>query len=447
MVESYRAASTPKKTCQSHKEINKHGTSFSLLKNFNQIKLLVSKILVIGGGPAGLRAAEVASATGAEVILCDQKRSVGRKFLVAGKGGLNLTHSEQIDSFQTRYQGPDQPQNLWPKLLRRFDNDALRTWAAQLEVDTFVQRSGRVYPTALKAAPLLRRWLARLRTQGVSLRMQHRMKALRVGSVDFETPNGSVTIHADAIILALGGGSWPATGSDGAWVQTLQAAQVDITSLHPANCGWEVNWPEELRTFVDGKPLKNISASVGPQKVSGEIMLTQYGMEGGPIYQLGPALRTSTQPIVSLDLKPTFTVEQLVNKMGSVKKNFLRESKYRWKLCGSMQALLAAYHGPFDSAQSLAQATKSCAIPFTKPRPLEEAISSAGGIAWPELDEDLMLPKLPGVFAAGEMIDWEAPTGGYLLQGCFASGTFAAEAALAYCASHQTTHLLDQKPE
>lgn len=387
-------------------------------------------ILVIGGGPAGLRAAEVASAAGASVTLCEQKRSVGRKFLVAGKGGLNLTHSEEFESFVTRYRGPGQPEDFWGKALARFDNKAIRVWAALLEVGTFIQKSGRVYPKALKAAPLLRRWVAKLRAQGVEFKMNHRLTQLARGSADFETPEGPVTIKADAIILALGGGSWPNTGSDGAWVSTLQKAGIEVAPLSAANCGWEVAWPEDLVPQVEGQPLKNVVASVDREVAPGEIMLTRYGMEGGPLYQLGPALRAMESPAITLDLKPTFTAEKLIAKMESAKRNFLDEAKVRWKLSDPMRAILAHFHGPFDSAEPLAQHAKACRIPLTQARPLAEAISSAGGVTWSAIDEQLMIKELPGVFVAGEMIDWEAPTGGYLLQGCFASGTLAAEAAL-----------------
>ncbi|YCM42758.1 TIGR03862 family flavoprotein [Verrucomicrobiaceae bacterium 227] len=387
-------------------------------------------LLVIGGGPAGLRAAEVASAAGASVTLCEQKRSVGRKFLVAGKGGLNLTHSEELETFVTRYRGPGQPEAFWKEALARFDNKAIRAWAALLEVGTFVQKSGRVYPKALKAAPLLRRWVEKLRAQEVQLKMNHRLTRLGSGSADFETPDGPVTIEADAIILALGGGSWPDTGSDGAWVSTLQNAGIEVAPLSSANCGWEVAWPEEIIPQVEGQPLKNVVALVDDEISPGEIMLTRYGMEGGPLYQLGPALRAMESPAITLDFKPTFTAEKLVAKMESAKRNFLDESKARWKLSDAMRAILENFHGPFDSAEKLAQHAKACRIPLTRARPITEAISSAGGVTWSALDDQLMIKDLPGVFVAGEMIDWEAPTGGYLLQGCFASGTLAAEAAL-----------------
>ena len=389
-------------------------------------------ILVIGGGPAGLRAAEIASESGAQVTLCEQKRSVGRKFLIAGKGGLNLTHSEELDTFVEKYRGPDQPEGFWKETVGRFDNKMIRGWAARLDVGTFVQKSGRVYPKSLKAAPLLRRWIKKLRDQEVELRMNHRLVSLSQESAEFETPEGTVTLEADAIILAMGGGSWPQTGSDGAWVEFLKAAGISVTSLSSANCGWEVAWPEDLVPLVEAQPLKNIILSCAGEDASGELMLTRYGMEGGPIYKLGPALREMESPLIKIDLKPTFTAEKLAAKMESVKRNFLAESAQRWKLSEVARLLLEYFHGPFQSSRQLAVAAKALTIPLIKARPIEEAISSAGGVTWSELDSELMLRELPGVFVAGEMIDWEAPTGGYLLQGCFASGTLAAEAALKF---------------
>ncbi|MDB4400304.1 TIGR03862 family flavoprotein, partial [Akkermansiaceae bacterium] len=379
-------------------------------------------ILVIGGGPAGLRAAEIASASGAKVTLCEQKRSVGRKFLIAGKGGLNLTHSEELDTFVEKYRGPDQPEGFWKETVGRFDNKMIRGWAARLDVGTFVQKSGRVYPKSLKAAPLLRRWIKKLRDQEVELRMNHRLVSLSQESAEFETPEGTLTIEADAIILAMGGASWPQTGSDGAWVEFLKAAGISVTSLSSANCGWEVAWPEDLVPLVEAQPLKNIILSCAGEDAPGELMLTRYGMEGGPIYKLGPALREMGSPLIKIDLKPTFTAEKLAAKMESVKRNFLAESAQRWKLSEVARLLLEYFHGPFESSRQLAVAAKALTIPLTKARPIAEAISSAGGVTWSVLDSELMLRELPGVFVAGEMIDWEAPTGGYLLQGCFASG-------------------------
>ena len=395
----------------------------------------INKIAIIGGGPAGLRAAEVAAAGGASVTLFDAKPSVGRKFLVAGRGGLNLSHAEPREVFATRYTGPEQPPDLWPALLAEFDAAALRQWAADLGVETFAATSGRVYPRELKAAPLLRRWVQRLRAAGVKFALRHRWTGLRPGArwqVDFQVEDEARTVGADAVILALGGGSWPETGSDGAWVSVLEQTGVPVAPLTASNCGWEISWPPALLAQAEGRPLKNITARAGETTAVGELLVTKYGLEGGAIYQLGPALRAMPEPEIVIDFKPAHTVAQLVKKLGNCPRNFLAEARSRWKLGDAAFAILENLpgHGPFTSAESLAATVKNCALKLTGPRPLAEAISSSGGVRWRELDAALMVRRLPGVFVAGEMIDWDAPTGGYLMQGCFATGTRAARGAL-----------------
>ena len=387
-----------------------------------------SHIAIIGGGPAGLRAAEVAASAGMRVTLFDSKPSVGRKFLVAGKGGLNLTHAEPLEKFVCRYSGPDQPPGIWPELLADFSPAALRHWAADLGVETFQATSGRVYPKALKAAPLLRRWIERLRGLSVSFEMNHRCVSLVAGppyQLGFQ--NGA-TIKADAVIFALGGGSWAKTGSDGAWQSLFEKLGIAQNPLAPANCGWEHEWAAEILTAAEGKPLKNLHVSAGETSTIGELMVTRYGLEGGAIYQLGAVLRAMPEPAIAIDFKPTFSHAQLVAKMQSVKRGFLDEARTRWKLSDPAHAILS--QKLFSDADSLAREAKHFVIPLTKPRPLDEAISSAGGICWSEMDASLMLKKLPGIFIAGEMIDWEAPTGGYLMQGCFATATRAANSAV-----------------
>ncbi|EDY16382.1 HI0933 family protein [Chthoniobacter flavus Ellin428] len=389
-------------------------------------------IAIIGGGPAGLRAAEVAAGGGAQVTLFDGKPSVGRKFLVAGRGGLNLTHDEPREEFIARYSGP---RDQWTSLITDFDAEALRTWAGELGVETFAASTGRVYPRALKGAPLLRRWVQRLRQLGVHFEMYHRWCGLRRGEryqLDFQVEDATKNYEADFVILALGGGSWPETGSDGAWMSILREFGVEIAPFAAANCGWEVAWPSELLAAAEGQPLKNIVVRVGETEARGELMITRYGLEGGTIYQLGPALRALASPRLSIDLKPANTVAQLVAKLGPIRCNFLAEAKQRWRLTDAAHSVLVFGAGSTDlrSAESLAAIAKQCPIPLTGPRPLAEAISSAGGVRWSELDEFLMLKRLPGIFLAGEMIDWEAPTGGYLLQGCFATGTRAARGVL-----------------
>jgi uncharacterized flavoprotein (TIGR03862 family) len=389
-------------------------------------------IAVIGGGPAGLRAAEVAAEAGAAVTVYDAKRSVGRKFLVAGKSGLNLTNTAEREAFGSVYSGGEMPPCFWRDCLAEFDNDALRKWALELGVETFASSGGKVFPIMKKAAPLLRRWVVRLRSSGVQFVMNHRWSGLRAGSplrVLFE--NDVPAREHDAVVLALGGGSCPETGSDGGWVSILQSLGIAVRELRPANCGWEVAWTPETRARVEGQPLHNLHVRAADTTFIGELMPVRYGIEGTLIYQLGRALRAMASPEIRIDFKPTFTVAQLVRKMESVRRNFVQETRERWKLPDAACAMLEQFHGPFDSAERLAVAAKDCRIPLLAPRPLAEAISTAGGVRWSELDENLMLKKLPGVFCAGEMIDWEAPTGGYLLQGCFATGTRAGRAAVA----------------
>ena len=407
-----------------------------------------SSVAVIGGGPAGLRAAEVAALAGLRVTLYEAKPSVGRKFLVAGRGGLNMTHGEALDRFQTRYSGPGQPYGFWPKLLGDFDSGALRQWAAGLGVETFQATTGRVYPVEMKAAPLLRRWVARLRGLGVTFEMNHRLVALkplpgvsdqkgeseavggsgaRASGFELGFANGA-TATADVVILALGGGSWPETGSDGAWAGLLESLGLIVHPLAPANCGWEHDWPAEVLARAEGKPLKNIQVRAGDTLAVGELLITRYGLEGGAIYQLGAALRAMSEPAIAIDFKPTFSVEQLVAKMESARRNFLNEALVRWRIGDTAHALLS--DRSWNDAVSLARAVKHCVIPLKGPRPLAEAISSAGGVVWSEIDENLMVRRFPGLFVAGEMVDWEAPTGGYLMQGCFAMGTHAARSVV-----------------
>jgi hypothetical protein len=391
-------------------------------------------IAIIGGGPAGLRAAEVAAAGGAEVTLFESKASVGRKFLVAGRGGLNLTHNEPRENFVARYSGPH---DLWSSLIADFDATALRTWAATLDVETFAASTGRVYPRALKGAPLLRRWVQHLRQLGVRFALHHRWSGLRHDGrwkIDFEIEEESRTHEADAVVLALGGGSWPETGSTGGWTAILESLGVSVAPLEAANCGWEYPWPAPLLAAAEGQPLKSIVARAGEMVAPGELLITRYGLEGGAIYQLGPALRAQSSPELWIDLKPAHTFAQLMAKLGPIRRNFLAEARSRWRLSDAAHALLThcAPEVATTSAESLAHAVKHCGLRLTGPRPLAEAISSAGGVRWSELDATLMLRRLPGVFLAGEMIDWEAATGGYLLQGCFATGTRAAHGALAW---------------
>lgn len=390
-------------------------------------------VAVIGGGPAGLRAAEVAASAGLRVTVFDAKPSVGRKFLVAGKGGLNLTHGEEIGRFASRYHGPDLPPAAPMAWLAGFGPREMRAWAESLGVETFQASSGRVYPKALKAAPLLRRWISRLKALGVRFEMNHRWSGLEPGNPHrLEFSNGT-SASAEAVVFAMGGGSWPQTGSTGAWVPGFESLGVPCSPLAAANCGWETTWTDALLAACEGKPMKNIVASAGGTEAAGELLVTRYGLEGGVIYQLTPALRSMREPVLVIDLKPTFSHDRLVAKMESVRRNHLQEACVRWRLGDAARAVLSRCQ--WSDTASLARAAKHCVIPLIGPRPIEEAISSAGGVRWGGVDNTLMLSKYPGVFVAGEMLDWEAPTGGYLVQGCFATGSLAGRSAAAWIAA------------
>jgi uncharacterized flavoprotein (TIGR03862 family) len=386
-------------------------------------------VAVVGAGPAGLRAAEVAAAGGARVMIYDGQPSAGRKFLVAGRGGLNLTHSERVESFPVRYGA--EPER-WRDLLAEFGPDALRAWAEELAVETYVGTSKRVFPRGQKAAVLLRAWMQRLRSSGIGFRTGQRLSGLtREGDswrLDFAGGEPSI---AGAVVLALGGASWPATGSDGTWPPLLTAHGVEMAPFVAANCGWNVNWPAGVLERAEGLPLKNLNVSAAGVVISGELLITRYGLEGGAIYRLGPVLRGMAQPELRIDFKPQVAAKVLHERAAQLRapNDWFRV----WKLSEGAVALLESYF-PGDCAErgrAIAR-LKEFPLPLGGPRPIAEAISTAGGVLWQELDQELMLQKMPGVFLAGEMIDWEASTGGYLLQGCFSTGTRAGRAAAEY---------------
>jgi uncharacterized flavoprotein (TIGR03862 family) len=387
---------------------------------------------VVGGGPAGLRAAELVSAAGLKTVLTDRMPSAGRKLLVAGKGGLNLTHSEPVENFPARY-GEDE--SRWRSLLAGFSPTDLQAWAKDLGIETFVGTSGRIFPVDKQAAPLLRRWLDRLKKQGVNFLPKHRLTAFRKTKTgleaQFETSKGSVTFRTRAMILALGGGSWPQTGSDGKWVELLTQAKIEISPLTPANCGYEVDWPDEFIDEADGLPLKNIVVNAGKNSVAGELLITKYGLEGGALYQLGRTLRAMPLPRIEIDLKPDFSFEQLLSKLESTpgKQPPLAKAERAWKLSPAALALLRL-QASFSTGRELAKLAKAFRLFLRGPRPIAEAISTAGGVKWDHLDDNLMVKSWPGLFCAGEMIDWDAPTGGYLIQGCLSTATRAANAAV-----------------
>jgi hypothetical protein len=396
---------------------------------------------IVGGGPAGLMAAEAATkaAIGSDlsITLFEGKPSVGRKFLVAGHGGLNLTHSDGLDRFSEKYQGSF-ISGYWTSLLEEFSNEDTRAWASGLGIETFIGTSGRVFPKGFKAAPLLRRWVQRIKNHGVRVEARHYLQKITLKDARIElelsTPEGMISKSFDTVIFALGGASWPETGSDAQWVPLFQQLGISLAPFQAANCGWETCWHPDIIPLVAGEPLKNIAVTAGNITIHGELMITSYGVEGGAIYQLGHSLRSMTRPLLTIDLKPTFSAEELVQKISSYSDDLMNSAKNAWRLGDAAHVLLSTLAPPEarDDPHALARFAKALPIPLAGPRPIVEAISSAGGVLFSELNNNLMLKKLPGLFVAGEMIDWEAPTGGYLLQGCFATGLRAAQGALKY---------------
>lgn len=401
------------------------------------------KIAIIGGGPAGLMAAEAALAGGAQVDLYDAMASVGRKFLLAGKGGLNLTHSDPPEVFLSRYGERAAKVAPW---LNAFGPDALRAWTKELGVETFVGSSGRIFPADMKAAPLLRAWLRRLRQAGLTIHVRHRWCGWDAQkSLCFETPQGTQSVEADAVILALGGGSWPKLGSDGAWVPLLAGRDVPIAPLQPANCGFDVGWTEHFRSKFAGHPVKTVgvvakSPTGAVMRRMGEFVITETGVEGGVIYAVAPYLRDEIQATgrgtLRLDLAPDRELPRLIKDLSQPrgKKTMATHLQRRAHIDGVKSGLLRELVSKEDFADPtrLAAAIKSLQLTLAASRPLEEAISTAGGVEFKALDKRLMVRALPGLFCAGEMLDWEAPTGGYLLTACFASGRTAGVGAVAW---------------
>lgn len=393
-------------------------------------------VAVIGGGPAGLMAAEVLSQAGIQVDVYDAMPSVGRKFLMAGKGGMNITHSEPFAAFLTRY--GSRHKYIEP-LLNAFPPDALREWIHGLGIETFVGTSGRVFPTDMKAAPLLRAWLHRLRENGVRFHMRHRWVGWRAqGELRFTTPDGEIIINADAAILALGGGSWPQLGSDGAWVPLLSQHDADVAPLRPSNCGFDISWSTHFRERFVGEPLKSVAASFGELRKQGECLITEHGIEGGLIYALSAPLRDEIESkgcaTLHLDLLPDWSAQRVLTEVSHPRgsRSLSSHLQSRLGLKGVKANLLreALSAEQMNDAPLLAATIKALPLRLDATRPLNEAISSAGGVTFESLDAKLMIKKSPGIFCAGEMLDWEAPTGGYLLTACFASGRVAGSGAL-----------------
>ena len=393
-------------------------------------------LAIVGGGPAGLMAAEVARAAGLAVDLFEAKGSVGRKFLIAGKGGLNLTHSDALPAFIGRYGERGEAVARW---LHGFDAQALRDWARGLGVETFVGSSGRVFPADLKAAPLLRGWVRRLREQGVRFHVLHRWQELAGdGSLRFSTPHGERSYRPAATVLAMGGGSWPELGSDGAWVAPLAAAGIDIAPLQAANCGFDIGWSEHFAQRFAGAPVKPVRLAIhdegaAPQWRQGECIATATGLEGSLVYALSAALRERInregEAVLLMDIAPGRDAARLQRDLArprhgrSLGEHLRRSAGIEGVKAGLLREVLPK--ATLEDPAGLAAAIKSLPLRLRRPRPIAEAISSAGGVRLEGLDETLMLRARPGLFCAGEMLDWEAPTGGYLLTACFASGRLA----------------------
>lgn len=404
------------------------------------------RIAIIGAGPAGLMAADAVveamhgagrdlAASGVQIDIYDAMPSFGRKFLMAGKGGMNITHSEPLAEFKTRY---GSRQTEIAALLDQFDPQQLCDWIHALGIDTFVGSSGRVFPTAMKAAPLLRAWLHRLRQHGVRFHVRHRWLGwTATGAHRFATPQGELQVDADASVLALGGASWARLGSDGRWRELLLALAVPVAAFKPSNCGFDIGWSSHFRQRFAGQPVKPVLASFAQQARRGELMITESGIEGGLVYALSAPLRDAlavAQPaLLYLDLAPDRDMARLVSELAkprgrdSLAKHLRKRAGIEGVKAGLLRELCPQVLQ--GAPTQLAAAIKALALPLRAPRPIDEAISTAGGVCFEALNAQLMLDQLPGVFCAGEMLDWEAPTGGYLLTACLSSGRAAGRAA------------------
>lgn len=396
------------------------------------------RVAIVGAGPAGLMAADIISSQGYDVHVYDQMPTAGRKFLMAGKSGLNISHSEAEDIFNTRFGANPSPLLT---ALKSMNSDAVTQWAHALDQETFVGSSGRIFPKVMKAAPLLRAWLSRLSSQGVTLHTRHRWVGWSENDcLIFDHLEKRIMVSADATVLALGGGSWARLGSDGKWVETLQNSAIEVSPLKPANMGFAIDWPKNFLSQHAGTPVKGVALRSGNASVEGDFVITEHGIEGGAVYQISASLRealcSNSQMPLTLDILPRRSLTDIEKALstGRGKNSFSNHLRKRTHLTGIKAALLkqSTPKTVMSDPAALAAAIKALPIPVLSSRPIDEAISVAGGVAFEGLDEYFMHTRKSGLFFAGEMLDWEAPTGGYLITACLATGKKAGDGVVKY---------------
>ncbi|MDC0457231.1 TIGR03862 family flavoprotein [Alphaproteobacteria bacterium] len=394
---------------------------------------MMKTVNIIGGGPAGLMAASILSQNNYQVTIYERKPSLGRKFLLAGRGGLNITHSEKKEAFFKNY---GKNSEIFKPIITQFSPQDLRKWCEQLGENTFVGSSGRVFPESFKASPLLRTWLSQLKTQKVIFKTKHDWLGWEDNKLLFKSDNQDILVNSGLTILSLGGASWPQLGSDGSWVNILEKYNIEVSKLQPSNCGFFVNWSEIFANRFAGKPLKSVKIKYKEKIIKGEFVITKDGIEGGAIYTLSSLIREAInidgEQKITVDLKPDFNINEINKRLSNIKSNlsmtnYLRKNiKLSDVAIGLLMEIKHKKNSPKLTAQTLPYHIKNFELSLKKPFSIKKCISTAGGVSFNSVDKNFMLIKKPNVYVAGEMIDWEAPTGGYLLQACIASGFFVA---------------------